>query len=171
MSEFRDAVAAAAAGTPYTVVDRKDGFDVQLDIANARWWELFDRAGLHKSFRWRVKERKPSFTITDRQVEVHWRGGVPGFGASVQAQGGRIVTFSREKIWALSDRGRIEPVVNYRFNSREGRDLIRMVGKQLGLKERMPLSIKIMWIFVLATPVGWAVIGLVLLVMRLLGHH
>ena len=36
MSEFRDAAAAAAAGTPYTVVDNKDGVDIQIDIANAR---------------------------------------------------------------------------------------------------------------------------------------
>jgi hypothetical protein len=171
MSAFRDAVAAAAAGTPYTVVARKTGFDVQLDIAGAQWWELYNRAGLRKSFRWRVKEHKSSFTITDRQVEVQWHAGVPGFGTFTEVQGGRIISFSRQRIWALSDRGRIEPVVDYRFNSREGRDLIRAVAKQLGLKERMPMSIKIASIFILATPVCWAIIGIVWLVLRLLGHH
>ncbi|MDV3305625.1 hypothetical protein K7Z75_18355 [Mycobacterium avium subsp. hominissuis] len=172
MSEFRDAVAAAAQDTPYVVVDTKKGFDVKLDIANAQWWGLYNRAGLRKSFRWRVVERKSYFTITDRQVEVRWQAGVPTFGASMQAQGGRVLSFSRQKIWALSDNGRIEPVVDYRFNSREGRDLIRMVARQLGLKERQPLwTVKIPLVMALATPALFAIYGLVLLVLRIVGVH
>ncbi|BBY09074.1 hypothetical protein [Mycobacterium noviomagense] len=171
MSEFRDAVAAAAQGTPYIVDDTKKGFDVKLDIANAQWWGLYNRAGLRKSFRWRVVERKSYFTITDRQVDVTWRAGVPAIGASVQVQGGRVFSFSRQKIWALSDRGRIEPVVDYRFNAREGRDLIRMVARQLGLKERQPLSFKIPLAMVVATSAFFAIYGLVLLVLRITGAH
>jgi hypothetical protein len=37
----------------------QEGFDVKLDIANAQWWALYDRAGLRKTFRWRVVEHKP----------------------------------------------------------------------------------------------------------------
>lgn len=171
MSEFRDAVAAAAEGTPYTVVDTKKGFDVQLDIANAQWWGLYNRAGLRKSFRWRVVEHKSSFTITDRQVDVSWRAGAPALGASMQVQGGRIISLSRQKIWALSDRGRIEPVVDYRFNSKEGRDLIRLVAKQLGLKERQPLMLKLTLVAILITPAFFAVYGLVQLVLWIAGVH
>lgn len=171
MSEFRDAVAAAAQGTPYTVVDTKKGFDLQLDIANAQWWGLYNRAGLRKSFRWRVVERKSYFTITDRQVDVRWRAGAPSFGASIEMQGGRIFSFSRQKIWALSDRGRIEPVVDYRFNSREGRDLIRLVARQLGLKERQPLMLKLTLVPILITPLFFAGYGLVQLVLRIAGVH
>ncbi|BBZ10618.1 hypothetical protein [Mycobacterium branderi] len=171
MSEFRDAVAAAVEGTPYTVVDTKKGFDVRLDIANAQWWGLYNRAGLRKSFRWRVTERKSSFTITDRQVDVKWRAGVPALGASMEVQGGRIFSFSREKIWALSDRGRIEPVVDYRFNSREGRDLIRLVARQLGLKERQPFMLKLTLAVILVTPLFFAVYGLVQLILRIAGVH
>lgn len=79
------------------------------------------------------------------------------------------MSFTREKIWALSDRGRIEPVVDYKFNSREGRDLIRLVARQLGLKERQPLSVKFVWLCVLITPAFFAVYGVVYLVMQLLG--
>lgn len=42
----------------------------------------------------------------------------------------------------MSDTGRIEPVLDYRFNSREGRDLIRLAASRLGLKETMPGPIK-----------------------------
>lgn len=164
-------MAAAAQGTPYTVVDTKKGFDVQLDIANAQWWGLYNRAGLRKSFRWRVVERGSRFTITDRQVDIRWSAGVPAFSGSMTVQGGRIFSLSRGKIWALSDRGRIEPVVDYKFNSREGRDLIRAVARQLGRKERQPLSLKLTVAMIAVTPAFFAIYGLVLLIARIVGIH
>lgn len=167
MSEFRQSVAAAAEGTPYRVVDARRGFAVELDIVNAQWWGVFNRAGLQSSFRWRVREHPSYFTITDRQVRVKWTAGTPRFAFSWDIQIGRIWAFTRETIWALSDRGRIEPVVNYRFNSREGRDLIRMVARQQGLKERQPWSVNLGLAAVLATPVGFAVLGLVVLISKL----
>lgn len=171
MSVLRDAVVAATQGTPYTVAETKKGFVVKLDLANAQWWGLFNRAGLRTSFSWKVTEcaRKKSFTIFDRKIRVTWSAGVPGFSGQWQGQGGRIPTLTREKIWALSDRGRIEPVVDYRLNSREGRDLIRMVAKQQGYKERLPLSLKGALFMALLTPAFWAVYGIVVLVHRLLG--
>jgi len=189
MSQFMDAVAAATAGTPYAVVPTKRGFDVQLDTASAQWWEMFARVKMSRSFRWRVRESadERSFTITDRQVDVEWRAGVPSLhtGPSLRdgwnwstlswdgefrIQTGRVIEFSRQNIWALSDRGRVEQVVDYRFNAREGRDLIRLVAKQQGLKERQPLTIKAAWACALATPVGIGAVYLVHTVLPALGH-
>lgn len=172
MSDFMAAVAAAADGTPYTVVPNKHGFDVQLDTASGQWWELFARVKIRRSFRWRVRERKDgrTFTITDRQIDVDWRAGVPSlsspssFGSGwswstlswdgeFRFQTGRIVEFSRQNIWAVSDRGRVEQVVDFKFNAREGRDLIRLVAKQQGLKERLPLALSSILALALATPV------------------
>jgi hypothetical protein len=169
VSEFKDAVAAAAQDTPYAVVATKKGFDVQLDIVNAQWWELFERAGLSESFRWKVREHRNYFTITDKQVNVKWSTSGPRFAMSWQMQGGRIFSYTRQKIWALSDAGRIEPVVNYKFNPKEGRDLIRLVARQLGRKERPPLSVNIGLAFALATPAFFAVYGLVQLVLGTIG--
>ena len=184
-----DAVAAAAAGTPYTVVPNKHGFDVQLDTASAQWWALFARVKMRRSFRWRVRERKDghTFTITDRRVDVDWRGGVPslsdgsGFAGgwdwstlswsgNFRFQSGRIIEFSRQNIWALSDRGRVEQVVDYRFNAREGRDLIRLVAKQQGLKERLPLSLAAPLAAALATPIGFGALYVGHLVAQTWGH-
>ena len=169
MSAFRDAVAAAVDNTPYTVVDTKKGFNLQLDVVDTRWWGLFAREGLSSSFSWRVTERPSSYTISDRRIRIKWTAGAPRLAASVEYQGGRIPAFTREKIWALSDRGRIEPVVDFRFNSKEGRDLIRLVAKQLGLRERLPLSLKLTLVMVLITPAFFAVYGLVQLVLRIAG--
>ncbi|WP_141864910.1 hypothetical protein [Arthrobacter sp. SLBN-53] len=52
MSEFRNAVAKAIEGTP--VVDSENGFTVQLDVLDARWWALFARQGLSEGFRTRA---------------------------------------------------------------------------------------------------------------------
>lgn len=168
-SVLRSAVTAAAEGTPYRVVDARRGFSVELDVVNAQWWGLFNRAGLTSSFRWRVREHRSYFTITDRGVRMDWVAGVPSLKFSWEMQSGRIFSFTREKIWALSDRGRIEPVVDYQFNSREGRDLIRMVARQHNLKERQPWTVNVALAFVLATPVGFAVLGIVALISHLLG--
>ncbi len=189
MSRFSEAVAAAAAGTPYTVVQHKHGFDVQLDTASAQWWELFARVKMRRSFRWRVRERSDGriFTITDRQIDVDWRAGVPSLAApssfgsgwnwstlswdgEFSFQTGRIIEFSRQNIWALSDQGRIEQVVDYRFNAREGRDLIRLVAKRQGLKERQPLAVKAAWGAALAAPTAAGGTYLVHAVLPALGH-
>jgi len=180
MGQFMDAVTAAAAGTPYTVVPNKHGFDVQLDTASGQWWELFARVKMSRTFRWRVRQHRDgrAFTITDRQIDMEWRAGVPSpvthsslgsgwnwstlsWDGEFSFQTGRIIEFSRQNIWALSDRGRIEPVVDYKFNAREGRDLIRMVAEQQGLKERQPLAVKAAWAAALAAPTGAGVAYLV----------
>lgn len=171
MSEFRDAVARAVENTPYSVEDTKNGFTVALDVVDARWWALFSRQGLTSSFSWRVTERGSSFTIYDRKIRVEWMAGAPHLAGTLEYQGGRIVGFTREKIWALSDRGVVEPVVDYKFNSREGRDLIRLVAKELGLRERLPMTLKFTAACVLITPAVFAVWGIVSLIQRLLGIH
>lgn len=189
MSQFSEAVAAAAAGTPYTIVPSKHGFDVQLDTANAQWWELFARVKMRRSFRWRVRERSDghTFTITDRQVDIDWRAGVPSLAAPAsfgsawnwstlswdgefRFQTGRIIGFSRQNIWALSDRGRVEQVVDYKFNAREGRDLIRLVARQQGLKERQPLAVKAAWATAVAAPTAAGAAYVIHSVLPTLGH-
>lgn len=92
-----------------------------------------------------------------------WVAGVPRLTASWQNQTGRVVTFDREKIWALSNLGRIEPVVDYQLNSAAGRDLIRLAAGLLGFTERWPLSMKIGIFFALLTIIGFVVGGPVLL--------
>lgn len=164
---FRDAVAAAAQGTPYKVVDTKKGFDLQLDVANAQWWDVFRRAGLTSTFRWRVVEHPSYFTVTDRKVRMKFAAGVPRLAFSWEMQSGRIPALTRKTIWALTHHGRIEPIANYRFNSREGRDLIRLVARELGVEERQPWSVKLALAAVLATPVGFAIYGLIQLVINI----
>ena len=73
---------------------------------------------------------------------MRWAAGVPRLDFSGSKQSGRILSLSRDMIWAPTVDGGVVPVADYRFDSSEGRDLIRLVGSQLGLKERQPAVIR-----------------------------
>ena len=90
-----------------------------LSDAVSRWRTLFAREGLGSSISWRVYERGSSFMSYDRKARMHGSAGIPRPAGTLEDQGGRIVGFTREKIWAWSDRGVIEPAVDFNFNSRE----------------------------------------------------
>jgi hypothetical protein len=137
-SALQRAVEQATEGTPYTVVPTNLGFNVELDLGERQWRDVFGRAGLRRMYRWEVTEKKSKYTINDVEVAVRWVAGVPGIGMSASGQAGRIFSFSRENIWAAGPDGHVRPVAEYRFNSREGRDVIRLAAKQLGLKEGLP---------------------------------
>ena len=137
-SALQRTVAQATEGTPYTVVRTNLGFNVELDLGDRQWVDVFGRAGLRRTYRWEVTEKKSKYTINDVGVAVRWSAGVPGIGMSASGQSGRIFSFSRQNIWAVGPDGGIRPVAEYRFNSREGRDVIRLAAKQLGLKEGLP---------------------------------
>jgi hypothetical protein len=119
------------------------GFNVELRLSDSRWWTVFGQAGMRRNYRWKVREYKSHFTITDEATALRWRAGVPVLGFSLSRRSGRIGSLSRTDIWGVSPQGRIQPMANYRFNAREGRDLIRIAARQLGLKEKLP---RVLWV-------------------------
>src|SRR5690625_74677 len=170
MSELRDSVAATAQGTPYVVVDTERGFNVELDVDDHRYRARQNWLVGRRKLSWRVKEHPSYFSITDVQSSYRRGGGIVGFGFAPQWQSGRIFSLSRKSIWAVTDDGRVAPVADYRFNAREGRDLIRLVARQLDLTERQPLTVNVATAAILVTPIAFAVYGLVWLALRLLGR-
>jgi hypothetical protein len=42
----------ATEGTPYTVVPTNLGFNVELDLGERQWRDVFGRAGLRRMYRW-----------------------------------------------------------------------------------------------------------------------
>ena len=134
-------------GTPYTVTARDDGFDVGLDIVNTRWLEIYSAHRLKRAFVHSVKVDGKQFTITDRNYSMSWSAGGQRLELQAEAFVGRKYQFSAQKRWALN--GSFEPakVVDYTFSSEEGRGLIKAAAREVGLKERMPLSVKAPLIF------------------------
>ena len=151
---FRDQVGRNAEGTPYVVTPTAEGFDVGIDIVDARWFELYGKAGLSRTFVHRVAVHGTTYTITDESRTLEWQAGSPRLGATLEHFTGRKYELSFQKTVALSERGRVEKVVDYTFSSEEGRRLVKDAAKEQGLKEHMPLNAKIgLWVAILVVVV------------------
>lgn len=120
------------AGTPYVVEETDQGFDVTLDVVNAEWFGLFDKAGLQKVFIHHVAVPEAGvYTVTDESRTVEWVAGAPTVGSAERVYG-RVKEFGVQKVWAWDAQGDFGVQADYRFNSEEGRDLLTGVAKELG---------------------------------------
>jgi hypothetical protein len=130
-------IRASVEGTPYVVTATDRGFDLTLDIVDAKWFGLYFKEGLHRVYTHHVEvPGDGTYTVTDDSRTVEWQAGVPTISGSVHRARGRVLEVSSEKVWALGEDLRPGAVVDYRFSSEEGRHLIRAVADSLGLKER-----------------------------------
>ena len=136
-NEFMAAVRTAAEGSPYVVTPTKRGFDVTLDIVDAKYFDLYHPNGLKRVFTHHVSvDDDGTYAITDDSRTLEWKAGIPDLSARVERMRGKQWERSTEKIWALGTDLRFGKVVDYTFNSEEGRGLITGVAKQLGLKKK-----------------------------------
>lgn len=143
IEEFRSAVAHAAQGTPYVVTPTERGFDVTLNVADAQWHGLINKAGVTKVVTHHVSLDGDRYEILDDSRELRWVAGVPSLHGSYVRQTGRIREFGFEKTWAFDEDGRFRKVVDYSFSTGEGLELIRGVAERLGLEERQPAVVKV----------------------------
>ena len=75
---------------PWRIVDgASEGVDLiaEWKIVDARWYEIFAKAGLKKGFRifLKIDDQKKHVRAQDREYEVEWRLGVPSL--SIAASG------------------------------------------------------------------------------------
>jgi hypothetical protein len=168
--EFFERVRAAAEGTPYTVTKTEDGFDVALDIVDAQWFGLFNKAGLKRLFIHHVESKDDGvFSITDESRSLEWVAGTPRIAASAEVTKGRVIGFSKQKVWAFDEHGDFGVQADYRFNSEEGRGLIEGVARQLGLEQRRGTEEKIGMFFAALAIGGLVIGGIVVAILALLG--
>lgn len=169
-ADLEGRVRAAAEGTPYAVTSVEGGFDLTLDLADAQWWGLFNRAGLQRSLTHEVRLRDAeTFSVTDVERRLDWVAGVPTASASIATKRGRIIGFGAEKVWAIGDDGRIVPVVDYRFDASEGRQLVEAAAQSLGLTQRRGTEERVGIAFAVVGGVGAVLTAVVLVVLALLG--
>lgn len=144
-------VRAAAEGTPYVVEERPYGFDLTIDVVDAKWWTLLRKNSVKRAFTHEVHLDEPRrrMTITDISNEVRWDAGVgpsgrPSLHAEKKVQKGRVYEFSSEQQWgADAATGELGKVLDYTFSAGEGRALIRNSAKPLGWSEGMGREQKI----------------------------
>ena len=161
----------ATEGPPYRVTKTDTGLDVGLDIVDEQWFGSYSAAGLRKAYVHHVAVPDDgTYSVTDDALTVEWEAGVPTLSGSVERSRGRVWELSAEKVWAFDSKGDFGRVVDYRFDSEEGRRLVTGVAKQLGLKQKRGGEEKIGLVVALVGGVG-AVLALVVLgVLALLGR-
>src|SRR5687767_14934069 len=168
--EFLRQIRQSVKGTPYVVEETDEGFDLTLDIVDAKWFGLYHKEGLHRVHTYHVEVRDDStYSVTDDSRTLEWEAGVPTLSASVERTTGRVWERSTEKVWALGEDLRFGPVVDYTFNSEEGRQLITAVADSLGLKQERGRDEKIGLYVAIFAGVGALVAVVVLGVLALLG--
>ena len=169
--EFLRKIRESVKGTPYVVDETDEGFDLTLDIVDAKWFGLYHKEGLERVHTYHVQlVGDGTYTVTDDSRTVEWQAGVPTLSASVEVTRGRVWERSSEKVWALGEDLRFGPVVDYRFNSEEGRQLITAVADSLGLKEPRGRDEKIGLYLAMLGGVGALVTVIVLGVVRTVGQ-
>jgi hypothetical protein len=142
--EFVDRARAAVEGTPYAVAERPYGFDLTIDVADARWLTLARAHGIQRVLTHEVHVKGAGrYGITDVEHVLRYVGGADAdggvsLGASKRVKRGRIWGYSKRiELGMDADTGRVGKVVDYELRAGEGRDLIRGVAGQLGWKEGM----------------------------------
>lgn len=135
--EFERRARETFAESPYEVTSTHEGFRVDLQIADARWYEFFAQAGLTSAWRHDVKITTEGFSITDRRTQMRWRAGVPEVDWSRVGTVGTQLGTTTERTWAFDEQGRFRRVVDYSFNPAESRRALRDIGDHLGLRYRM----------------------------------
>jgi len=171
--ELIEAVQARVAGTPYRLEETDDGFDVGIDLADATYYTLMYQQHLDKTFTYRVEldEAAKVLAITDDSYELHWKRGadvsggvpVPTLGAKLSRSMGRVESKSFQKVYAVNEEGRFGKVVDYSFDSAEGRRHIREPARELGWTEKRGTAERVGIAFALVGGLGALVTVVVLL--------
>lgn len=137
--ELVDGVRAAAEGTPYTVTEKPYGFDLTVDLADARWLTLTSAHALERVFTHEVHVKgEGRYGITDVEHVVSYGAGGASLSGSRSVRRGRLIGYSRRvELGVDADTGRVGKVVDYELRAGEGRELVRGVAAGLGWKEGM----------------------------------
>ena len=141
-AQFIAAVRESTRDTPYAVRETPRGFDLTIDVADARWLAILKAHGLKKVFTHEVTldEAGQRLSITDVSNTLSWGAGgsTPRLQAERSVARGRVYEKSFRKEFGVDLRdGHVGKVVDYSFDAGEGRTLIREVAKAQGWSESM----------------------------------
>ncbi len=130
-SELKEALLAVNRPTaPFSIGLSDDGscdLVAEWKIVDAKWYEIFAKAGLEKSFKikMRLDEQAKEVRNIDEEFTVEWRAGVPKLSLMVSGFRGQKSEISFGTAYAFTEQFKPGQVYNYRFNSSELKDPLR----------------------------------------------
>lgn len=142
----------ATEDSPYIVTPTDVGFDLKIDIVDAKWWGILNRAGLKWSYVHHVNViDSTTYKVIDETVKVTWSAGVPSAQYSYEKTYGRSYNIAFGAAYAFNDNLKLAEVYNFKFNSEEGRQMLKAAAKSLGMKEKLPWPVLVGAIVALGT--------------------
>ena len=122
---------------PFQIIDcASEGVDFIADwkIVDAKWYQIFAKAGLHDVFKIYMKfdPVKKEVRAKDKRFTVEWEAGTPRISLAVSGFSGQ--TYSKEFgiAYAFTEDMEYGEVYNYRFSTAEIKDPIRKVVTENG---------------------------------------
>ena len=113
---------------PFTIRDgAPEGVDLVAEwkIVDARWYEIFAKAGLEKTFKVLMKFDEASGEVrsVDQEWSVEWRAGIPNLALAVSSFRGQKVEMSFGTAFAFKEEDlSFGKVYEYRFKTSEIKD-------------------------------------------------
>ena len=109
---------------PYRIVDgtsEKVDLIAEWKIVDAKWFEIFAKAGLTKVFRIYMKfdETKHEVRAKDEEYTVEWKAGVPSLSISVTKFKGQMTSVEFGAAYAFTEELVPGQVYKYRFSTKE----------------------------------------------------
>ncbi|PIE09096.1 MAG: hypothetical protein CSA73_00300 [Rhodobacterales bacterium] len=109
---------------PWQVIrDTSDKGDLIAEwrIVNAKWYEIFAKAGLTRVFRIRMKLDPMTHTVraVDEEYCIEWRAGVPSLSLAASGFRGQKKEVSFGMAYAFTEELKPGVVYNYRFRTSE----------------------------------------------------
>lgn len=102
---------------PVMVEERKRKLVATWKYADARWLELFAKAGLTKTYELHMKfdEARHTVIMVDRTKEALWRAGVGGGSVGSSASQGVVMAYEVGKQWGIRENFELGKVYDYKF--------------------------------------------------------
>ncbi|MET9199226.1 hypothetical protein [Gordonia sp. NPDC003585] len=115
---------------PFVIRDgAADGVDLVAEwrIVDARWYEIFAKAGLSKAFQilMRLDENEHEVRAVDKEWEVAWRAGVPELSLAASGFRGQKTSIEFGTAYAFTEHLEYGQVYNYRFATKELKEPIQ----------------------------------------------
>ena len=125
------------ATAPYQLIDGKsEGVDLiaEWNIVDAKWYEIFAKAGLSKAFKIYLKldENTHEVRAMDRELTIEWRAGVPSVSFSVSAFKGQQQSIEFGQAWGFTEKLTTGEIYNYRFSTKELKQPIQNAATESG---------------------------------------
>lgn len=117
---------------PYLISECDDGscdLVAEWKIVDAKWYEIFTKAGLKKAFKvkMRLDLENSEVRAVDQDYTISWKAGVPSLELQASGFRGQKTEMSFGTAYGFTEELKLGKIYNYRFNSSEVKTPLQQV--------------------------------------------